>query len=572
MLLSACVYTQTDVTSPSIAAQQPEVNVKIVAFNDFHGQLESPGGFPSVADDSQPSLQIGGVDWLAGYFANLKRKNSNTTIVSAGDLIGASPLISALFHDEGTIETMNRAGLEISAVGNHEFDEGKDELLRMQFGGCHPNDKNSCQGDAVGTPVPFEGAWFDYLAANVYQGGHTLFPAYKIKGYDGVKVAYVGLTLKETPAIITPTSAQDLSFTDEAETINKLVPTLRKQGAEAIVILIHQGGEIPVVQAASTINSCEGGLKGSPIKNIVAQLSDAVDLVISGHTHQAYNCLLPTQNLNHLIPVTGANAHGRVMTEIDVSIDKHSGHVKKITAVNRVADKANTNITPNKEIQQIVGHYKIIAKPMADKVIGAIKMTLSATANAAGESPLGDVIADTQLAATKPSGLGDAVVAFLNPGGIRADLTYTGSAGDGTVTAGKAFAVQPFGNNLVTMTLTGAQIEVLLEQQFTGCPNGQPSNRILQVSEGFSYVWDPKGAPCDKVDPNVIRLNGSAIDPKASYRVTVISFLADGGDKFNILKDGSNRLGGVLDIEAFVNYFKAHSPVSATAQNRILTR
>ncbi|WAK03849.1 bifunctional metallophosphatase/5'-nucleotidase [Methylobacter sp. YRD-M1] len=553
-----------------LAAQQPEVNIKIVAFNDFHGQLEPLGDYSSVADDSQPKLQVGGVDWLAGYFADLKRKNPNTTVVSAGDLIGASPLISALFHDEGTMETMNRAGLEISAVGNHEFDEGKDELLRMQSGGCHPIDKNSCQGDSVGTPFPFEGARFDYLAANVYEGGTTIFPAYKIKEYDGVKVAYIGLTLKETPTVVMPTGVQGLNFTDEAETINQLVPKLRRESAEAIVVLIHQGGETPVVQAASTINDCEGGLADSPIKKIVSDLSDEVDLVISGHTHQAYNCLLPTRNKDHLIPVTSANAQGRIITEIDLSIDKHSGRIKNITPVNRVVDRANATITPNQEIQRIVEQYKIIAKPLTDRVIGSITQTLSRTPNAAGESPLGDIIADSQLAATKPSGSGDAVVAFLNPGSIRTDLIYSGS--DGDVTVGEAFAVQPFGNNLITMTLTGAQIEKLLEQQFTGCPNAQPFNRILQVSAGFSYAWNPEAAPCDKVDPSTIRLNGGPIDPKASYRVTVNNFLADGGDKFGIFKDGSNRLGGILDIDALVNYFKTHSPVSPTAQNRILAR
>lgn len=555
-------------------ARPEEVAIKIVAINDFHGQLESPGDYASVADDSRPGLQVGGIDWLAGYFAGLKRQNSHTTIVSAGDLIGASPLISALFHDEGTIETMNRAGLEISAVGNHEFDEGKDELLRMQAGGCHPDDENSCRGNAVGTPVPFEGARFDYLAANVYEGDSTIFPAYKIKEYDGVKVAYIGLTLKETPTIVMPKGVQGLNFTDEAETINRLVPKLRQEGAEAIVVLMHQGGVTPAVQAASTMNTCEGGLEGSPIKEIVSQLSDAVDLVISGHTHQTYNCLLPTRDKNHLIPVTSANAQGRVITEIDLTIDKHSGHVNHITPVNVVAGRANPDIAPNREIQRIVERYRIIAKRLTDRVIGSITETLSRTPNAAGESPLGDIIADSLLEATKPPGLGGAVVAFLNPGGIRSDLTYAGSAdkSDGNVTVGDAFTVQPFGNNLVTMTLTGAQIEELLEQQFTGCPNDQPFNRILQVSEGFSYVWNPAGPPCDKVDPGTIRLNGRPIDPKAGYRVTVISFLADGGDKFDVLKQGGNLLGGILDMDAFINYFKRHSPVSPPPQNRIFAR
>jgi 5'-nucleotidase len=575
------------VTSVSFAVEieqnhekpKPPVKVKLIAINDFHGQLESPGTLRNVPATptlpTPPTTPVGGIDWLAGYIADLKSKNRHTTVVSAGDLIGATPLVSALFHDEGTIETMNRAGLDINAVGNHEFDEGKDELLRMQKGGCHPTDENSCQGALVGTPVPFEGANFKFLAANVVETatGKTLFPSFTIKQYNDVKVGYIGLTLKETPTIVTPAGVAGLEFKDEAATINALIPKLYKKGVRAIVVLIHQGGTIPVAQAVSTINNCDGNLDGSPIKAIVNQLSDQVDLVISGHTHQAYNCKVATKDSSHLIPVTSANSQGRVFTEIDMLINTRSGKVQSVNAINRLVDRTNVAITPDADIKQIADNYKTLVQPIANRVIGSITASLSRTANAAGESIMGDVIADAQLAASKDPGFGDAVVAFMNPGGVRADLSFPSSSageGDGNVTFGEAFTVQPFGNSLVTMTLTGSQIETLLEQQFVGCPNNQPFNRILSVSEGFTYAWDSLGAACDKINPDSIKINGVAVDSTANYRITVNSFMAEGGDNFLVLPLGTNRLGGAQDSDALEAYFAANSPVTPGLLDRIL--
>lgn len=555
--------------------------IKIVAFNDFHGQLESPGTLRVNPGAATPNVAVGGIDWMAGYIANLKSQNPNTVVVSAGDLIGATPLISSLFHDEGTIETMNRAGLEFNAVGNHEFDEGKDELKRMQSGGCHPTDPNSCQGAAVGTPVPFEGAKFKFLAANVVETatGKTLFPSYAIKSMGGVRVGFIGMTLKETPTIVTPSGVAGLEFKDEAATVNALIPKLRARGAEAVVVLIHQGGTVPTTQSVNTINLCDGGLNGSPIKAIVNQLDDEVDLVISGHTHQAYNCLIANK-AGRLISVTSANAQGRVLTNIDLNVDNASGEVTSVTANNIVVDRTQANIPLNPVIQGIVAGYKTIATPIANRVIGAISAAITRTNNAAGESALGDVIADAQLLATKNVGFGEAVVAFMNPGGIRADLTFPASVGegDGRVTYGEAFTVQPFGNSLVTMTLTGAQIHTLLEQQFTGCTvgypagapaTGQPFNRILQVSDGFSYSWKEKGTPCDNVDPASITINGVPVVPAGSYRITVNSFMADGGDQLYVLTQGTNRLGGALDLDALEAYFVSEGVVDPGLQNRI---
>ncbi|WNB75103.1 bifunctional metallophosphatase/5'-nucleotidase [Methylomonas koyamae] len=561
----------------------PDTTIKIVAFNDFHGQLESPGNFRNLPTDAASTIPLGGVDWMAGYVADLKAQNPSTIVVSAGDIIGATPLVSALFHDEPTIETMNRLGLEFNAVGNHEFDEGKDELKRMQNGGCHPSDPNSCKGAEVGTPVPFEGAKFKFLAANVVEtaSGKTLFPQYAIKTVGGVRVGFIGMTLKETPTIVTPTGVAGLSFTDEAATVNALIPKLRARGVEAVVVLIHQGGTIPVTQSVATINNCDGGLADSPIKTIVNQLDDEVDLVISGHTHQAYNCQIANK-AGRLISVTSANSQGRVLTDIDVTINTANGEVSAVNAENIAVVRNNPAITPNAGIKTIVDNYKALATPIANRVIGSISAAITRTATAAGESALGDVIADAQLAATSPAGFGEAVVSFMNPGGIRADLTYPGSSageGDGKVTYAEAFTVQPFGNTLVTLTLTGAQIHTLLEQQFTGCTagypvgapaSGQPFNRILQVSAGFSYEWSEKGTPCDNVDPASIKINGVTVDPAASYRVTVNNFMADGGDQYYVLTQGSNRLGGALDLDALESYFLANGSVNPGPRNRIL--
>lgn len=565
------------------AVTLPATTIKIVAFNDFHGQLESPGNFRNLPTDAASTIPLGGVDWMAGYVADLKAQNPSTIVVSAGDIIGATPLVSALFHDEPTIETMNRLGLEFNAVGNHEFDEGKDELKRMQNGGCHPSDPNSCKGAEVGTPVPFEGAKFKFLAANVVEtaSGKTLFPQYAIKTVGGVRVGFIGMTLKETPTIVTPTGVAGLSFTDEAATVNALIPKLRARGVEAVVVLIHQGGTIPVTQSVATINNCDGGLADSPIKTIVNQLDDEVDLVISGHTHQAYNCQIANK-AGRLISVTSANSQGRVLTDIDVTINTANGEVSAVSAENIAVVRNNPAITPNAGIKTIVDNYKALATPIANRVIGAISAAITRTATAAGESALGDVIADAQLAATSPAGFGEAVVSFMNPGGIRADLTYPGSSageGDGKVTYAEAFTVQPFGNTLVTLTLTGAQIHTLLEQQFTGCTagypvgapaSGQPFNRILQVSAGFSYGWSEKGTPCDNVDPASIKINGVTVDPAASYRVTVNNFMADGGDQYYVLTQGSNRLGGALDLDALESYFLANGSVNPGPRNRIL--
>jgi 5'-nucleotidase len=281
--------------------------------------------------------------------------------------------------------------------------------------------------------------------------------------------------------------------------------------------------------------------------------------VISGHTHQAYNCVINNK------PVTSASSFGRVITDIDLTIDKRSGSPVQIAVENRIATR---DVALDPAQTSLIAEYNAIAAPLANRVIGSITADITRTANAAGESALGDVIADAQFDATDDPGFGDAVAAFMNPGGIRADLTFLSSSageGDGNVTYGEAFTVQPFGNSLVTMTLTGAQIDAVLEQQFNNPSAGQM--RILQVSEGFTYTWDGAAAVGSKVSN--IQIGGVAIDPGASYRITVNSFLADGGDNFTALRNGTDRLGGDVDTDALEKYFVAHSPVPPGPQNRI---
>ena len=402
---------------------------------------------------------------------NLEATNRNSLVVSAGDLIGASPLVSALFHDEPTIEAMNLIGLDLNAVGNHEFDEGATELRRMQDGGCHPVD-GCLDGD------PFAGADFDFLAANVIDDatGKTLFAPYSIQNFTGARVAFIGMTLEGTPTIVSAAGIAGYSFLDEADTVNALVPELRRRGVESIVVLVHEGGAQTVAADPMTVNTCTG-ISG-PIVDIVNRLDDAVDLVISGHTHQAYNCQIDGK------AVTSAYSFGRVVTDIDMKVDRRTGDTTSISVNNRVITR---DVHKDARITSLIDRYSAIAAPIANRPIGQITADITLTNDATSrEQALGNVIADGQLEATNEPDTGAAVLALMNPGGVRADLTYLSSAageGDGVVTYGEAFTVQPFGNALVTLTLTGRadrdhpRAAVLRHQQH-GHPGAAPLGRV----------------------------------------------------------------------------------------------
>lgn len=595
----------------------PQVfTVKIIGFNDYHGNLQSPGTFGQnslVPSASRPA--VGGADFMAASVARMKAQNPNNVVVGAGDFIGATPLISALFFDEPAIETLNKIGVEFNAVGNHEFDKGSAELLRLQNGGCKLTaglpDPNSCKGLGSNAPGTFDGARFKWLSANVIETatGRPLLAPYGVKTFNGVKVAFIGMTLKATPTIVTPSGVAGLEFRDEADTVNALVPRLRAQGIESIVVLVHQGG-FQSSPNVGDINGCDGNLKNadgseSDIAKIVQRLDNAVDLVISGHTHSAYNCSASTldvrsvsgaavttprptglaNKVGRLIPVTSASAFGRVLTDIDMTINPVTRDVTAVAVTNRLVDRTDpaliSAVTLDPTVANIVSGYSNLISPLANRVLGTITSPLTNSANSAGEMAAGSLIADAQLQATQPAALGGAVMAFMNAGGVRSPgfiapviAPATAGAYPYQVTYGNAFTVQPFGNSLVTMTLTALQIKNLLEQQFVGC-SGQTTQRIMQISNGLTYAWSAAAAPCSKITdvsftptdvtltPPVsvgaseqIVMGGVLTNPGKTYRVTVNNFMATGGDGYKVLLGGTNLLGGAQDIDALVSYLQ----------------
>ena len=527
-------------------AQEAAIDVTILAINDFHGNVRPPAGGIRIVDPNDGTRKIsvpaGGAEHMATLVKELRGKSKNSVFVAAGDLIGASPFLSALFRDELTIESLSLMGLDIAAVGNHEFDKGRDELVRMQNGGCHPT--KGCQG-----PHPFLGAKFRYLAASTIdkRTGATLFPPYAIREFGGVPVAFIGLTLKGTPDIVTPAGVAGLAFADEADTINALVPQLRQRGVEAIVVLIHEGG-FP----AGDYNECPG-ISG-PIVDIVKKLDKAVDLVVSGHTHRAYICSIDGRL------VTSADQYGTLVTQIDLKLDPKTRDVVGAKANNLIV--RTDTYAKDPEQTALIAAYDVLARPLGERPVGSVSATLSRAPSAAGESVLGDIIADAQLAATRAEKDGGAAIAFTNPGGIRTDLVRKAEGG---ITYADLFACQPFNNHLVTLTLTGAQIKQLLEQQWLN----QPEPIILQVSAGFTYAWDAARPVGDRVPADGIMLNGRPVDPRAAYRVTVNSFLASGGDRFLVLAQGIERRTGGSDHDALADYFAANSPVAPRELGRI---
>ncbi|MEU8369867.1 bifunctional metallophosphatase/5'-nucleotidase [Micromonospora tulbaghiae] len=557
--LAATAFTAVAVTPDQAEARPKPVDVQLLAINDFHGNLEPPTG-SSGSIDGQPA---GGAEYLASHLKSMraaaKQQGKGTVTVAAGDLIGASPLLSAAFHDEPTIEEMNLAGLEFASVGNHEFDEGAAELLRMQRGGCHPVD-----GCADGTP--FGGAKFTYLSANAFKTstGLPLMQPFGIKIVKGVPIGFIGMTLEGTPNIVSQQGVAGLRFTDEADTANKYAKILRLLGVKSIVVLLHEGG----VQNGGGINDCTGF--SGPIVDIANRMDPSIDVIVSGHTHAAYNC-----NINGKL-VTSASSFGRLVTQIDLKIDPRTRDVVSASANNVVVTR---DVKPDQPSTDLINRYKTALGPVADRVVGETTAAITKTQEnlyqtgvdvngkptyQTGESPLGNVIADAQLAATDTEQ--NAVAAFMNPGGVRADLDA------GPVTYAEAFTVQPFANNLVTLDLTGAQLYCMLEQQFTVA-------RVLYASSTVNYVVDvdgttaPAGTPCagTRVVRGSLTINGTPVTDTATYRVTVNNFLAGGGDGFSVLTGGTNSVTGQIDLDAFTAYLTEKSPVSPPALDRIRT-
>ncbi|HOZ28101.1 MAG TPA: bifunctional metallophosphatase/5'-nucleotidase [Hyphomonadaceae bacterium] len=519
------------------------IEVNILAINDFHGNLEPPSSGAKVFNPAAPrewgTTPAGGAPRLATAVAKLAARNpANTIMVAAGDLIGASPLLSSLFHDEPTIESMSQMGLALTSVGNHEFDEGWKELRRMQDGGCHPVD--GCKG-----PAPFKGAEFQYLAASTYlDNGETLFPPYAIREFGGVKVGFIGLTLEGTPDVITPAARAGITFKDEAETVNALVPKLRSQGIEAIVVLVHEGG-----YTTGALDDCHG-LSGT-IADIVPKFDKAVDVVVTGHTNGIYICTVDGRL------VTSAGAYGTRVTDISILLDPTSGDV--IGSKARDIIIAESDFTEDPAQVALIGAYKKQAEPLMNRVVGQISTAVTRASNNHGESALGDIIADSMLDAGRRE-TGKADIGFMNPGGIRTDLPFR----DGKVTYSDIFAVQPFGNDLVVLTLTGADILTLLKQQYQAA-----GNNILQVSDGFTFAWrQPAGKPIEVVAGSV-KLNGQPIVAEQTYRVVTNNFMAGGGDGFTAFEKGTDSVTIGTDIAALEAWLKTHSPLDGAIRGRI---
>jgi 5'-nucleotidase len=562
---------------------QRTTDVHLLAFNDLHGNLEAGG-------NNLYGKFAGGAAYLAKAVKDRQATyGKRQATIFAGDNIGASPLANGLFFEEPITIATNLMRADFASVGNHEFDKGSAELLRIQNGGCKPVDGCTAApyllSNGTTTDV-YPGADFQYLSANVVVDatGRTLFPAFGTKTFESdsgrrLRVGFIGEVLEATPTIVTPTGVAGLTFQDEADAANRAVKQLENQDVKTSVLVVHEGG---FQTSPAALNGCNGNLAGSPIADIASRLDPSIKVIVSAHTHAEYRCTITANGVTRLI--TSASSFGRILSDITLTIDDRNGKLVQAAAQNVLVENAlNTpgpgvvrQPDPSKEdpqVQQVVNQYVTAAAPLANRVIGRIQGDLTRAGSPQGESTLGDVIADAQLAATQPANLGGAQLAFMNPGGIRADLRVndisSGGEAPGEVTYGEAFTVQPFGNSLVTKTMTGEAIRRLLEQQFPSC-GGQTVQRTLQVSNTFSYEQDPAATTCAGHIGRMF-VAGTEVTPTASFRVTMNNFLAAGGDGFTVFNEGTDALGGAQDIDAFVAAFAAAEPagIAVPPLNRI---
>ena len=550
--------------------------ISLLAFNDLHGNLEPPQLSVRETLNQVPTLvPAGGIAYMASAIAQLKAQNPHHAVVSAGDMIGASPLVSALFLDEPTIEAVNAIGIDFNAVGNHEFDKGVAELERMRHGGC-----------AQFTPIKpclinpqFPGAKFEFLAANVKkENGQTLFPAYGIKvfkqGDQEVKVGFIGMTLKGTPQIVTPSGVKGVRFESEAQTANALVPLLKAQGVAALVLVIHEGG---TVQGGPNDPTCPG-LTGDIIP-ILNQLDPAFDVVVSGHTHRAYACDYSQFNPAKPFLLTSAGQYGTLLTHIELQVDPQQRRVVHKKARNLIIQsEAFTNsagvrvstttllpqYTPLPVVEKIVATYKHASSAQAMRVVSRLPKSITRASVPSGENPLGNLIADAQWAATAAPDKGNSDFALMNPGGVRADLLMP--SGGGPVSYGQIFSVQPFGNTLVVKSFTGQQVKELLELQYA-LPD---KPKVLFPSAQLRYSVDLKQDPGQRVSE--IQIKGVALQTGKIYRITMNSFLSTGGDGYTVFNQGTESLGADLDVDALADYLSKHPGIEPAATDRIEKR
>jgi 5'-nucleotidase len=490
------------------------IDVQLLGINDFHGQLDVTRNVGGRA--------VGRADYLAAYLKQRERENKNTLLVHAGDAVGASSPVSALLQDEPTIEFLNKLGFDVGVPGNHEFDEGVDEMLRLIYGGTHPKTGY------------FRGADFPYVSANVIdkKTGKPILPPYVIKKVKGIPIGFIGVTLSDTPSIVIPSGVAGVAFTDEAEAINEAVKQLKRRGVRAIVVLAHNPG----------VSNIDGSNASGEIIEIAKTVDDEVDVIFAGHNHAYLNAEVDGKLL------VQSYSYGTAFSDVDLTIDRRTKDVvaKKAEIVTTYQD----SIKPDPKITKFIDKYEAKVSPIINQVIGTAKTTISAEQNASGESALGNLIADAQRTAMKTD------FAFMNPGGIRANIEQ------GEVTWGELYNVQPFSNQLVKMTLTGEQIRKLLNQQWQS-----NQTRMLQIS-GLTYTWDAS-KPTDKV-VDIYLPNGAKLDPNAEYTVTANSFLADGGDNFTVFTEGKSREVGPVDLEALIHYIQQlPQPFDAQIEGRI---
>lgn len=534
LLLGGCA------TQPS-APQEP-LKLQLLAINDFHGNLLPPAPYrmPNPARPGETiSVPVGGAEALATAVKQRRAGQTHHAFVAAGDLIGASPLLSALFNDEVTIESLSRMGLQLSAVGNHEFDRGAAELLRRQQGGCAQPE--GCKG-----PEAFTGARFQYLAAStvVEATGRTLLPPYAIRRYDGVAVGFIGLTLKGTPQLVMPSGVAGLRFDDEVETINRYTAELLAQGVNTVVVLIHEGG-----YPTGGANECPA-ISGA-IVGIAERLHPAVGLVVSGHTHMAYVCRIGGRL------VTSAHRYGTMLTDIELQIDRRSGKLLASRAENLLV--RTDQYAKDPEQTALIAAHRPIARQLAERPVGRLGVELRNEADRAGRNPMGELIADAQLAATRDAG---AEIALMGSCGIRTGLRLRDG---GAIVFEDLFSAQPFGNQLVTVTLSGAELLDSLRRQFRG--SGGCSR--MQASASLSYAWDGRRDGADRLLADSVRVNGQALDLRRSYRVTINNFMHGGGDGFSEFAAGRDARTGPLDLDALEAFARSQSLLQPPADARV---
>jgi 5'-nucleotidase len=563
-------------TAPEAPAQASvpaePVTVRLIAFNDLHGHLESTGltlPWPDPADKNKVQrLHAGGAAHLAGLVQSLRAGARHHLTLSGGDMIGATPLVSALFFHESTIEVANRMGVDIGVLGNHEFDAGQDELLRIQNGGCAPNKADSpFVSCALGR---FEGAKFQMFAANVRKADDVpLFPASVVREFGGIRVGFIGAVTKLTPNIVVPSGVAGLKFLEEAASINAEAQRLKAQGVEALVAVIHEGGETGTPGLPMEWNDVGCPRPRGEIFEIVRRLTQDVDLVFSAHTHQGYRCLVDGR------PVLQATSSGRGVSVADIVLDPKTRDIdrtrtthRNLPVFNERSDaalreaiiaaepapwaQALREARPVQAVAQRVAEYAQAAQPRAQRPVGRIGGNFERAART--DASAGRLVADAQWLATRSPQLGGAELALMNPGGVRTDLRCP-AAPPCTVTYGDVFAMQPFGNSLVVMTLTGAELKQLLEDQQRP---GRNSPHYLIPSSSLTYSWNASAPHGQRVRD--LRVGGVPVEPARDVRLTVNSFLAEGGDGVSMLTRGRQRLGGALDLDALVAHLSSASP------------